>query len=451
MINSKFTSMLNRFKQEKSVSKEEERFVVETEGTASNTVANSIKDFSKFNKNVSFAEHPLMQKINTMRGLGKTFNIEDPFFKTHESVNGVVTTLNGKSCINYSSYNYLGLNDHPKLREAAVNAINEFGTSVGASRLVAGERPFQKQLENKLAKLYHKDDAITFVSGHATNVSVISTLFGDKDLIIYDALDHNSIIEGIKLSGAKYFPYGHNDLIALEKLLQNNRANYERVLIVTEGLFSMDGDIPNLPELLRIKKQYACVLMIDEAHALGVLGTKGTGIAEHFNINEEEVDIWMGTLSKTLASCGGYIAANQNIIDILRYYAPGFVYSVGLSAPMAKAAITALDLLEQEPERVLRLQSNSKLFLQLLKEQKFNVGNATGYAVVPVITGSSHKAIKLSAALFNEGINVQPIIHPAVEEKQARLRFFITSEHTSEQIQNTCDLLVKVCKKEGVI
>ncbi|MGN1394483.1 MAG: aminotransferase class I/II-fold pyridoxal phosphate-dependent enzyme [Succinivibrionaceae bacterium] len=436
MINSKFTNMLNKFKQEKSI-KQEQQYVGKTA--------------SYKTTNASFSDHQLMQKIKTMRSLGKNFNIEDPFFKVHEHVKGVMTTVNGKNCINYSNYNYLGLNDHPKLREAAINAIREHGTSVGASRLVAGERPFQRQLEKKLAKLYHKDDAITFVSGHATNVSVISTLFGDKDLIIYDALDHNSIIQGIKLSGAKYYPYAHNDLFVLENILQNNRANYERVLIVTEGLFSMDGDIPNLLELLRIKKEYGCVLMIDEAHALGVLGTKGTGIAEHFNIDENEVDIWMGTLSKTLASCGGYIVANQDIVDILRYNAPGFVYSVGLSAPMAEAAITALDILEQEPERVLRLQNNSKLFLQLVKEQKINVGNAIGYAVIPVITGSSHKAIKLSAALFNEGINVQPIIHPAVEEKQARLRFFITSEHTSEQIRNTSDILVKVSKQEGVI
>lgn len=443
MIESKFANMLSRFKKEKTAVSGQQYF--------SDSDANAAKDFGKFRRFVSFADHPQLQKIQTMRSLGKTFNIENPFFKAHEHAHGVITTVNGKDCINYSSYNYLGLNEHPSVKEAAINAIQEFGTSVGASRLVAGERPFQRELESRLAKLYRQEDAIVFVSGHATNVSAISTLFNSKDLIIYDALDHNSIIEGMRLSGAKYFPYAHNDLSALEKLLQNNRANFERVLIVTEGLFSMDGDMPDLPELLRIKKQYGCVLMIDEAHALGVLGAKGTGIAEHFGIDEQEVDIWMGTLSKTLAGCGGYIAANQNIIDILRYNAPGFVFSVGLSAPMAKASIAALDVLAREPERVSRLQSNGRMFLQLARENRINVGRASGYAVMPVITGSSHKAIKLSSALFNEGINVQPIIHPAVEEKQARLRFFITSEHTGEQIENTCGILSKACKKEGVI
>ncbi len=438
MINSKFLNMVNKFKKEKAQDCSQ-KFIDEKK---------VIKDYSD---KVSFKNHPLYQKMKTMESLADTFKIKNPFFKLHENPHNALTTVNGKECINYSSYDYLGLNEHPKVREDAIQAIREYGTSVGASRLVAGERLFQRDLEKKLASLYHKDDAIVFVSGHATNVSVISTLFGSKDLIIYDALDHNSIIEGIKLSGAKYFPFTHNNLEILENLLKNNRDEFERVLIVTEGLFSMDGDIPNLPELIRIKKEYGCVLMIDEAHALGVLGVNGTGISEFFNVAEDDVDIWMGTLSKTLASCGGYIASSQEIVDILKCNAPGFVFSVGMSAPKAYAALRSLEILETEKDRVQKLQNNSQLFLKLAKEQCLNVGNAVGYAVIPVITGSSHKAIKLSSLLFEEGINVQPIIHPAVEEKQARLRFFITSKHTEDQIRYTCQVLGRICKKEGFI
>lgn len=258
MINSKkITDLLNRFKKEKaelniseSLTDELSKFDDMSSVDTSSVNKVSSTNQNKYSKYVDFDTHELMKKIETMRTLGKTFGIEDPFFKVHDHTKGSQTFVNGKECINYSSYNYLGFNDHPLVREAAKNAINEFGTSVGASRLVAGERNFQRKLEKQLADFYKQDDAITFVSGHATNVSVISTLFGSDDLIIYDALDHNSIIEGIKLSGAKYFPYSHNDLSSLENLLKVNRDKYQRVLIVTEGLFSMDGDIPNLPKLI---------------------------------------------------------------------------------------------------------------------------------------------------------------------------------------------------------
>ena len=390
----KFTNMLNSIIKEKSSEN--------LSGNADDELPvqnNQINVSSRF---TSFSEHPQLLKLRTMQSLASTFNVGDPFFKEHDFVTGTVTHINGREYINYSSYNYLGMNGSAEVNDAVIEAIKKHGTSVGASRLVAGERPFQRDLEKKLAEIYETDDAIVFVSGHATNVNVISTLFGPKDLIIYDALVHNSIIEGIKLSGAPHFPYLHNDPASLENLLVKNRRNYERVLIVTEGLFSMDGDIPDLPKLIDLKKRYSCFLMIDEAHSLGVLGNTGKGIYEHYNVNPHDVDLWMGTLSKTLASCGGYIAANRDIVDILKYNAPGFVFSVGLSAPMATAALTSL------------------------------------------ITGSSRKAVSLSSALFNQGINVQPIIHPAVEEQQARLRFFITSEHTEEQILKTCEAVASL-------
>lgn len=432
----KFTNMLNSIIKEKSSEN--------LSGNADDELPvqnNQINVSSRF---TSFSEHPQLLKLRTMQSLASTFNVGDPFFKEHDFVTGTVTHINGREYINYSSYNYLGMNGSAEVNDAAIEAIKKHGTSVGASRLVAGERPFQRDLEKKLAEIYETDDAIVFVSGHATNVNVISTLFGPKDLIIYDALVHNSIIEGIKLSGAPHFPYLHNDPASLENLLVKNRRNYERVLIVTEGLFSMDGDIPDLPKLIDLKKRYSCFLMIDEAHSLGVLGNTGKGIYEHYNVNPHDVDLWMGTLSKTLASCGGYIAANRDIVDILKYNAPGFVFSVGLSAPMATAALTSLNIMLREPERVARLRNNARLFLETARKMNINTGRSQGYSVVAVITGSSRKAVSLSSALFNQGINVQPIIHPAVEEQQARLRFFITSEHTEEQILKTCEAVASL-------
>ncbi|MBR1924137.1 MAG: aminotransferase class I/II-fold pyridoxal phosphate-dependent enzyme [Ruminobacter sp.] len=432
----KFTNMLNSIIKEKSSEN--------LSGNADDELPvqnNQINVSSRF---TSFSEHPQLLKLRTMQSLASTFNVGDPFFKEHDFVTGTVTHINGREYINYSSYNYLGMNGSAEVNDAVIEAIKKHGTSVGASRLVAGERPFQRDLEKKLAEIYETDDAIVFVSGHATNVNVISTLFGPKDLIIYDALVHNSIIEGIKLSGAPHFPYLHNDPASLENLLVKNRRNYERVLIVTEGLFSMDGDIPDLPKLIDLKKRYSCFLMIDEAHSLGVLGNTGKGIYEHYNVNPHDVDLWMGTLSKTLASCGGYIAANRDIVDILKYNAPGFVFSVGLSAPMATAALTSLNIMLREPERVARLRNNARLFLDTARKMNINTGRSQGYSVVAVITGSSRKAVSLSSALFNQGINVQPIIHPAVEEQQARLRFFITSEHTEEQILKTCEAVASL-------
>ena len=432
----KFSNMLNSIIKEKSSDNMTDE--ISAEEALNN---NQIKVNSKY---TSFSEHPMLQKIRALHNFASAFNVEDPYFKSHDFVTGTVTHMNGLEYINYSSYNYLGLNGNSEVNDAVIEAIKKHGTSVGASRLVAGERPFQRDLEKKLAEVYQTDDAIAFVSGHATNVSVISTLFGPKDLVIYDALDHNSIIEGIKLSGAPHFPYLHNDMVSLENLLQKNRRNYERVLIVTEGLFSMDGDIPDLPKLIDIKKKYGCILMIDEAHSLGVLGRNGKGIYEHYDVDPHDVDLWMGTLSKTLASCGGYIAANRDIIDILKYNAPGFVFSVGLSAPMATAALTSLNIMLREPERTARLRKNAKLFLDTARKLNINVGRSQGYSVIAVITGSSRKAVSLSTALFGKGINVQPIIHPAVEEQQARLRFFITSEHTEEQIIKTCEAIASL-------
>lgn len=391
-----------------------------------------------------FESHPAYDKVMLPQTIGKRLGIDNPYFKTHDAVAGAVTQIGGREFINFSSYNYLGFAGHPLVNKAAKTAIDRYGTSASASRLVSGERPVQQELEAELANLYGVDAAITFVSGHATNVTTLGYLFGPKDLILHDSLIHNSALEGIRLSGAARRSFEHNNLDALKILLKELRHKFERVLIITEGLYSMDGDTTDLTKLVSLKQQYKAFLMVDEAHALGVLGQTGKGSHEHHGIAGSDVDIWMGTLSKTLAGCGGYIAGSQALIDLLKYGAPGFVYSVGLSPVLAATSLAALKLLQSEPERVQRLQNRAKAFLNACQAAGVNTGLAQGHAVVPAIVGSSTKATKISNKLFELGVNVQPIIYPAVEERAARLRFFLSAMHTDQQIDYTVKTLASL-------
>lgn len=384
-----------------------------------------------------FDRHPAYEKMLVPKAAADRLGLRNPFFIAHDGVAGAVTRIDGREYLNFSSYNYLGLCGHPAVNKAAREAIDRYGTSASASRLVAGERPIQRELEEALAELYGVEDCIIFVSGHATNVSTIATIFGPKDLVIHDSLIHNSVLEGIKLSGAARRSFPHNDTQALDAILTDIRGQFERVLIVVEGHYSMDGDIPDLPVLIDIKRRHGCFLMVDEAHALGVLGQTGRGSFEHFGIEPKGVDIWMGTLSKTLASCGGYIAGSRALVELLKYAAPGFVYSVGMAPPLAAASLAALKLMLKEPERVARLQENGQTFLKLAREAGLDTGTSQGFAIVPVIAGSSLKATKLSNVAYERGINVQPIVYPAVEEKAARLRFFLSSLHDARQIETT--------------
>ena len=384
-----------------------------------------------------FDRHPGYEKMIVPKAAAARLGLPNPFFKVHGGVAGGTTLIDGREYLNFANYNYLGLAGHPAVNKAAGDAIDRYGTSASASRLVAGERPVQRELEEALASLYEVDDCVVFVSGHATNVSTIGYLFGPKDLVVHDSLIHNSALEGIRLSGATRRSFPHNDHLALDKILAEIRDQFERVLIIAEGLYSMDGDIPDLPALIDIKRRHKAFLMVDEAHSLGVLGETGKGIREHFGVAGKDVDIWMGTLSKTLAGCGGYIAGEKALVEHLKYAAPGFVYSVGMAPPLAASSLEALRLMLKEPERVARLHERAQYFLQEMKGAGVDTGYSQGFAVVAAITGSSLKAAKLSNQLFERGINVQPIIYPAVEEKAARLRFFLSSLHTVEHLQAT--------------
>jgi 8-amino-7-oxononanoate synthase len=381
-----------------------------------------------------FAELPAYKQLRVQRAAAAMMRIENPFFRSHDGLAADTTSVGGRELLNFASYNYLGLNGHPEVVAAAKDAVDRYGISVSASRLVAGERPFHGRLERALADLHGVEDAVVMVSGHATNVTTIGTLLGPKDIVLYDALIHNSVVEGARLSGARRMTFPHNDWQALDRILTETRAHYERALIVVEGLYSMDGDGPELRHFIEVKASHDAWLMVDEAHSLGVMGATGRGICEAQGIDPAEVEIWMGTLSKTLSSCGGYVAGSSALVEFLKVTAPGFVYSVGLAAPLAAAAIASIAVLRREPERVARLAANGAAFLAEARAAGLDTGESLGLSVVPVIVGDSAKAAVLAARVFERGLNALPIIFPAVPEKAARLRFFITSEHDAGQI-----------------
>ena len=390
-----------------------------------------------FNNLPGYAEQRLL------RSAGAALGLKDPYFLLHEGAAGAATVIGGRRLINFSSYDYLGLNRHPEVRAAAHAAIERYGVSASASRLVAGERPIHRALEGALAAHYGRDACLTFVSGHAANVSAISALLGPRDLVVHDALAHNSVVMGAQLSAADRRSFPHNDVTALDSLLASIRGRYERALIVVEGLYSMDGDVCALPALLELKDRHQAWLMIDDAHGLGVLGARGRGVFEHFGVDPRQVDIWMGTLSKTLAACGGFIAGDAALIDFLKHAAGGFVYSVAMPPAIAAAALAALGILHGEPERTARLRSNARLFASACREAGLNLGTSVGEAIIPVMTGDSIRAVALSLRLSQRNVNVQPIIAPAVPDGLARLRFFLSSEHSEEDIASSVQAIAE--------
>ena len=387
------------------------------------------------------------REIRMIREAAEFLDISDPFFRVHEGIAGAETVIDGRSFVNFASYNYIGLNGHPDIVSAARAAIERYGTSVSASRPVSGERPIHRDLEHALARVHGTEDCVVLVGGHSTNVTVIGHLLGRDDVIVHDALIHNSIVQGAILSGARRVPFPHLDHEAADRLLRETRPRDGHALLVIEGHYSMDGDVPDLPAFIAAARRNRAWLMVDEAHALGVLGPRGFGTADRFGVDPGEVDIWMGTLSKSLVSCGGYIAGSKDLVDFLKVAAPGFVFSVGMAPPAAAAALAALELLEREPERVLRLNDRAALFLRLAREGGLDVGGSIGASIVPIVTGSSIRAGRLAQALFDRGVNVQPILYPAVPERAARLRFFATASHTEEQIRDTVDILLEESRR----
>jgi 8-amino-7-oxononanoate synthase len=372
--------------------------------------------------------------------------VANPYFHVHEGTARDTTVVAGKTLVNFSSYNYLGLSGDPRVLAAVREAIDQYGTSVSASRVASGERPFHRELEAELAAAQGVEDALVFTAGHMTNVNVVGHLMKPGDLVLHDELIHDSLLQGIKLSGAGRRAFRHDDPEHLEKLLKELRPHQEKCLILVEGVYSMDGDLCQLPAYVELKKKYGCLILVDEAHSFGVCGPTGRGIGEHYarqpgsTFDPAAVDLWMGTLSKSLASCGGWIGGSKTLIRYLRYTAPGFVYSAGITPANGMAALASLRLMEQEPWRVQKLQANARTFHDALVQQGVDTGPAKGGSgVVPAVTGNSMHALLLSQRLREQGVNVQPIVYPAVADNAARLRFFLSSTHEEEQLVQTAE------------
>lgn len=357
-----------------------------------------------------------------------------------------VLTPEKKELLNYNTYNYLGLSGTAEVREASKAAIDVYGTSMSSSPIV-GQTQINADLETELCSFFRAEASILFVGGWVTNVTTIDSLVSGKDLILCDALNHNSCVTGQRLSGATVVPFPHNDVARAEKILASVRHKYRRVLIVIEGVYSMDGDWPDLKAFVTLKRKYKCLLFLDEAHSFGTMGPTGRGLAEYAGVDPAEIDVRMGTMSKSLGSTGGFILGSKTLVEYLKYCSGGFVFSVGLTPANAASTLASLKMMQEHPERVMTLQANAMQFYDAAKSAGLDIGSTVrGSPVVVVYIGLTVDCVRLSAAMALEGVNVKPIVYPAVEEGKARLRFFISQTFTDADISHTIASLVKLRK-----
>jgi 8-amino-7-oxononanoate synthase len=370
--------------------------------------------------------------------------LANPFLLANERVDGRQARIAGRDVIAYTSFDYLGLAGHAAVKRAAKEAIDRFGCSASASRMVGGNNTILDELDAELAAFIGTERAVVFPCGYGTNASVLQHLCGEGDLILYDELAHNSIMQGAGAAKAGKRSFRHNDHAQLDGLLRDLRPQYRRVIVAIEGVYSMDGDYPDLPAFLEVKRRHDALLYVDEAHSIGTMGPEGRGICDHFGVDPREGDLWMGTISKALGAQGGYLAGSDRLIRYLGFTTPAFVFSTACSPPNAAAALEAIRVLRREPWRVTRLRERSELFLKLADDVGLDTGPSGDTPVIPVITGSSSRAILVSQLLLERGINARPILYPAVREAAARVRFFVTCEHTEEQIVRTVETLAEV-------
>jgi len=368
------------------------------------------------------------------------FDTGNPWFAPLDQLQAEANR-DGSAFVSFANYDYLGLADHPAVKNAAHSAVDKLGVGALGSRVVGGERLIHSEFEEALAKFVGVDSCLTLVSGYLTNLTTISHLMNARDVILYDELSHNSIISGILGSKAESVAFRHNDMDHLQSILKESRSNHRNCLIVVESLYSMDGDIANLPEILALKDEFGCWLLVDEAHSIGVLGKSGRGLSEHFGEDPQRIDIIIGTLSKTFASCGGFICTQRSVLEWMRYTLPGFVYSVGLPPVIAAAGHAALDLIVAEPERVAALQKNAQHFLRKAQEAGLATGSASGHGIIPVLFPDLRSTMEGSAFLLKKGIYAPPIIQIGMPKDLPRVRFFISARHSLEDIDRTVSAL----------
>lgn len=371
-----------------------------------------------------------------------------PFFRTIESEQDTIVKIKGKKILMFGSNSYLGLTTHPKLKEASKNAIDKYGSGCAGSRFLNGTLDIHIELEEKIAKFIGKDAALVFSTGYQVNLGVISSIPDRHDFIILDEYDHACIIDGARLSFAKIKKYKHNDIASLEKVLRQLPDECIK-LVVTDGVFSMEGDIAKLPEMLKVTKKYGANLMVDDAHGLGVLGNLGRGTSDHFNVTDD-VDLIMGTFSKSLASIGGFIASDYDTINFLKHFSRSLVFSASIAPSNAASVIAAIDIMQQEPERIEKLWKNTNHAMKRLTDAGFKTGNSET-PIIPIFVGDEMKTFKMTRMLLDDGVFINPVINPGVPKGDELIRFSLMATHSIDQIDEGIDKIVDVSKKLGII
>jgi len=391
----------------------------------------------------------LTDQMNDLKAKGTHFNL-----RVLEDEQAPECTIDGKHVINIASNNYLGLTTHPRLREAALAALNKYGVGSGAVRTVAGTMEIHMELERKIAQFKNVEACVVFQSGFTANAGTVSAILGKDDFIISDELNHASIIDGARLSRAKIKVFRHKDTAHAEELLKEIQNEPGHKLLITDGVFSMDGDIGPLPALCDLAEKYGAIMMVDDAHASGVLGRNGRGTIDHFNVHGR-VDVQVGTLSKAIGALGGYVCGSKDLIDFLYHRARPFLFSTSHPPSVAATCIAAFEVLEQEPELMDKLWGNTRFFKKELGLLGFNIGGSNTPAsetpITPIIVGEGKLAMDFSRELFKEGVFVTGIAFPTVPEGKARLRTIMSATHTQDQLSRALEVLKKVGKKMGIV
>lgn len=391
----------------------------------------------------------LTDQLNDLKQRGTYFKL-----RVLEDEQAPLCTFDGKRVINLASNNYLGLTTHPKLREAALAATKKYGVGSGAVRTIAGTMTLHMELEEKIARFKNVEACVVFQSGFTANAGTVSAVLGKEDFIISDELNHASIIDGARLSRAKILVFRHKDVAHAEEQLASIKDQPGRKLIITDGVFSMDGDIGPLPGLCDLAEKYGAIMMVDDAHASGVLGRNGRGTIDHFGVHGR-VDIQVGTLSKAIGALGGYVCGTRDLIDFLYHRGRPFLFSTSHPPSVAATCIAAFDVLEQEPERIQQLWDNTNFFKKELGNLGFNIGGVTTpkseTPITPIITGEGRLAMEFSRELFKEGVMATGIAFPTVPEGKARIRTIVTATHTNDELQQALETLARVGKRLGIV
>ena len=374
-----------------------------------------------------------------------------PYFHPIQTAAVDEVIVDGRTCIMVGSNNYLGLVDHPKVKEASAAAAQKYGSGCTGSRFLNGTLDLHLELEEKLAQFIQKEAALVFSTGFQTNLGVISCLVGKNDAVVIDRQDHACIVDGCRLSHGKLHKYAHNDMKDLERVIGNVRANSTRggVMVAVDGVFSMEGDICDLPKIIEIAKRHGGTVMVDDAHAVGVLGETGAGTAEHFGLTDQ-TDLIVGTFSKSFAALGGFVAADRNVIDFIKHNARSLIFSASITPASAAAVLAALEIIKQEPERREHLWRNARRMHREFKNLGLDIGK-TETPIVPIVVGEDMECFAFWKALYDEGVFTNPVIQPAVPPGQAMIRTSYTATMTDDHLDKVVEVVARVAKKKGLI